>query len=144
MPPARPAANYGLLLEVALPLNTLRFLLESHDSLALLPVAIPRAIPMDLLAFPAAVAVRLASLASLAELAIGAVQRGAANLAALPKITQILLEVKNMLYPMIRNIFPGTRRKRQPKLGFGISLKIQAATHCAVCCVGITSLHNTF
>ena len=38
-------------------------------------------VPMNLLALPAAVAVRLATLA---ELAIGAVQRGAANRAALP------------------------------------------------------------
>jgi len=105
-------------------------------------MTILRTIPVNLLALPAAVTVRLASLA---ELAIGAVQRGAANLAALPKITQILLEVKNMLYPMIRNIFPGTRRKRQPKLGFGISLKIPAATHCATCYVNtIISLHGTF
>ena len=103
--PRRAHANYGLLLELALPLNTLRFLLESHDSLALLPVAIPRAIPVNLLAVPAAVAVRLAPLA---ELAIGAVQRSAANLAALPKIMQVLLEVRNTPYPiLIYILLPG-------------------------------------
>ena len=85
MPPARLlvylGTDYGLLLELALPLNTLRFLLQLHNLFAFLPVAILRTIPMDLLAFPAAVAVRLAPLA---ELAIGTVQRSAANRAALP------------------------------------------------------------
>ena len=69
-----------LLLELVLPLNTLHFLLQLRNLLALLPVAILRAIPMYLLAVPTAVAERFAPLA---ELTIGAVQRSAANLAAL-------------------------------------------------------------
>jgi len=50
---------------------------------------------MNLLAIAAAVAVRLAPLA---EIAIGAVQRSAANLAALPKITQMLLDVRHISF----------------------------------------------
>ena len=81
-----------------------QLLLELCNPLALLPMAIlPSMIPMNLLALPAAVAVRLAPLA---ELAIGAVQRSAANRAALPKITQVLLEVRNNPYPLIRNPIP--------------------------------------
>ena len=75
-----------------------QLLLELHNPLALLPVAILRSVPMNLLAIPAAVAVRLALLT---ELAIGAVQRGAANLTALSKITQMLLEVRNGVSPML-------------------------------------------
>ena len=55
-------------------------LLELRNPLAFLPVAILRAIPMNLLAVPAAVAVRLAPLA---ELAARAIQWSAAYLAAL-------------------------------------------------------------
>ena len=69
-------------------------LLELRNPLAFLPVAILRAIPMYLLAVPAAVAVRLAPLA---KLAIGVVQRSVANLAPLPNITQVLLEARNIL-----------------------------------------------
>ena len=87
-------------------------LLELRNPLAFLPMAILRAIPMNLLAIAAAVAVRLAPLA---ELAIGAVQRSAANRAALSKIAQMLLKVRNSIYPIIRNPTPGptktTRRK---------------------------------
>ena len=67
-----------------------QLLLQLRDPLALLPVTILRAIPVNLLALPAAVAVRLAPLA---ELAIGAVQPSAAYLAALPKIAQWLVNV---------------------------------------------------
>ena len=55
-------------------------LLELRNPLAFLPMAILRAIPVNLLAIAAAVAVRLAPLA---ELAARAIQRSAANLAAL-------------------------------------------------------------
>ena len=58
-----------------------QLLLQLRDPLALLPMAVLRSIPVNLLAVAAAVAERLAPLA---ELAIGAVQRSAANLAALP------------------------------------------------------------
>ena len=61
-----------------------QLLLEFRNPLALLPVAILRSVPMNLLAIPAAVAVRFAFLT---ELAIGAVQWGAANLTALSTVT---------------------------------------------------------
>ena len=57
-----------------------QLLLELRNPLTLLPVAILRAIPMNLLAVAAAVTVRIASLA---ELAARAIQWSAAYLAAL-------------------------------------------------------------
>ena len=84
-----------------------QLLLELRDPLAFLPVTILRSVPMNLLAVAAAVAV---GLAPLAELAIGAVQRGAAYLAALPQIAKVLLEVRNTLYPiLIYNLLPSPR-----------------------------------
>ena len=67
-------------IELAPSFNLLQFLRQLRNPLALLPMAILRSIPMDLLAVTAAVA---EGLASLAELAIGVVQQSAANLAAL-------------------------------------------------------------
>ena len=74
------ASTDSAFIELAPSFNLLQFLRQLRDPLALLPMAILRSVPMDLLAVPAAVAVRLAPLA---ELAIGAVQRSAANRAAL-------------------------------------------------------------
>ena len=73
-------------------------LLYLRDPLALLPMAILRTIPVNLLAVPTAIAIRLASFA---ELTIGAVQRNTANLAALPKDLQGGLDIRNIVYKCI-------------------------------------------
>ena len=71
-----------------------QLLLELHDTLAFLPMAVLRSIPVTLLAGFAAVAV---GLASLAEFAAGGVQWDAADLAGLSEDTKVVLDVRQIV-----------------------------------------------
>ena len=102
---------------------------EFRDTLALLPMAILRPIPVNLLAGFAAVAVGLASLAKLAR---GRVQWNAAYLAGLSKGAKFLLKARQMNRFIMRFLILRCRRYRQPKLCFSESIQLKAAIHCVI------------
>ena len=79
-----------------------QLLLELRDSLALLSMAILRTVSVNLLAFDAAVAVRLASLAQLAS---NGIQWDAAGLAMLSHLTQMLTKYRYVFLGNTGSIF---------------------------------------
>ena len=103
-----------------------QLLLELHDTLALLSVAILRPIPVNLLAGFAAVAV---GLASFTEFAGGGIQWDAAYLAGLAQVESTLLHGLKMSR-ITRNFSPALRSDRQPKFCLCESIQQKAAIHC--------------
>ena len=88
-------------------------LLHRHDLLAFLSVAILRAIPVNLLAVAAAVAIRLTTLAELASIDI---QGDAADFASLPQGPQGGLDIRNIVCECIERLRVSPGRNNNPKL----------------------------
>jgi len=118
-----------LLVKSSFLLGCSNLLLHLRDPLALLPMAILRTIPVNLLAVPTTVAIRLASRA---ELAIIGVQGNATDFAGLSKGPQGGLGIGNTIYEYVVNLACSHARKGEPKLCLRESIYFPATRHEAV------------